>query len=63
VGSGKESPEWMKTLLAAKNRSLAGATFMADGLYLLRVGYPEQFEIPEPQLANSCLPIDLLSRI
>ena len=63
VGSGKESPEWIKTLLAAKNRSLAGATFMADGLYLLRVGYPEQFEIPEPQLANSCLPIDLLSRI
>jgi tRNA pseudouridine38-40 synthase len=63
VGSGKETPNWLKMVLEAKNRSMAGATFMADGLYLLRVGYPEHFEIPEPQLAGSCLPIDLLSRI
>jgi tRNA pseudouridine38-40 synthase len=35
---------------------------MADGLYLLRVGYPEQFDIPEPNLANSFLPINLLGQ-
>jgi len=60
IGTGKETVDWMGTLLAAKNRQLAGATFMADGLYLLRVGYPEQFDIPEPNLANSFLPINLL---
>jgi tRNA pseudouridine38-40 synthase len=52
----------MSALLAAKNRQLAGATFMADGLYLLRVGYPEQFDIPEPNLANGFLPINLLGQ-
>ncbi len=60
IGTGKEPVTWMSGLLAAKNRQLAGATFMADGLYLLRVGYPEQFHIPEPNLANSFLPINLL---
>jgi tRNA pseudouridine38-40 synthase len=56
VGVGKESPEWLKTVLEAKNRQLASPTFMADGLYLARVGYPSHFEIPEPPLANSFLP-------
>jgi tRNA pseudouridine38-40 synthase len=62
IGTGKEPVTWMSTLLAAKNRQLAGATFMADGLYLLRVGYPEQFDIPEPNLANGFLPINLLGQ-
>ncbi|MEY3863688.1 MAG: hypothetical protein RL183_573 [Pseudomonadota bacterium] len=62
IGAGKEPVTWMSSLLAAKNRQLAGATFMADGLYLLRVGYPEQFDIPEPNLANSFLPINLLGQ-
>lgn len=62
IGTGKEPVTWMSNLLAAKNRQLAGATFMADGLYLLRVGYPEQFDIPEPNLANSFLPINLLGQ-
>jgi tRNA pseudouridine38-40 synthase len=56
IGMGKESPEWLKVVLEAKNRQLASPTFMADGLYLLRVGYPDQFEIPEPNWANSFLP-------
>jgi tRNA pseudouridine38-40 synthase len=60
IGAGKEPVSWMETLLVAKNRQLAGATFMADGLYLLRVGYPEQFDIPEPNLTNSFLPNNLL---
>lgn len=56
VGVGKESAEWLKTVLEAKNRQLASPTFMADGLYLARVGYPSHFEIPEPPLVNSFLP-------
>lgn len=60
VGMGKESAEWLKVVLEAKNRQLASPTFMADGLYLLRVGYPDQFKIPEPNWANSFLPQTLL---
>ncbi len=60
IGQGKESPEWLKTVLEAKNRQLAAPTFMADGLYLVRVGYPEHFEIPEPNLTASLLPSGLL---
>jgi len=60
VGLGKESPDWLRFVLEAKNRQLASPTFMADGLYLVRVGYPQQFEIPEPNLANSFLPPTLL---
>ncbi|MEY4624845.1 MAG: hypothetical protein RL061_370 [Pseudomonadota bacterium] len=63
IGQGKESPEWLKTLLEAKNRQLAAPTFMADGLYLVRVGYPEHFEIPEPNLTASLLPSHLLASL
>lgn len=59
VGIGKESPDWLKVVLEGRNRQLASPTFMADGLYLARVGYPEQFQIPEPDLANSFLPRNL----
>jgi tRNA pseudouridine38-40 synthase len=63
IGQGKEAPEWLKTVLEAKNRQLAAPTFMADGLYLVRVGYPEHFEIPEPDLTASLLPSDLLKSL
>jgi len=59
VGSGKESPDWLKGVLEARNRQLAAPTFMPDGLYLIRVGYPEHFEIPKPNLAGSLLPVEL----
>ena len=59
VGSGKESPDWLASVLEARDRQLAAPTFMPDGLYLIRVGYPEHFEIPKPNLAGSLLPIEL----
>lgn len=39
VGFGKRSPESMKELLEAKNRSLAGFTAPARGLCLIKVDY------------------------
>lgn len=48
IGQGKRAPEWMKTLLEAKNRSFAPATFMPDGLYLTGVAYPAHFQLPLP---------------
>ncbi|MCV5372115.1 tRNA pseudouridine(38-40) synthase TruA, partial [Escherichia coli] len=50
VGRGEEKPEWIKWLLEAKDRKLAGATAKAEGLYLVDVDYPEEFELP-------CVPI------
>ena len=40
VGKGRRPPEWMRELLSAKDRTLAGPTAPARGLMLLRVLYP-----------------------
>jgi tRNA pseudouridine38-40 synthase len=59
IGTGRRDPEWMAQLLLAKDRRLAAPTFMADGLYLAKIAYPEQFDIPAPWLENSWLPNEL----
>jgi tRNA pseudouridine38-40 synthase len=59
IGTGKKSPEWMREILATMDRSLAAPTFMADGLYLAKIAYPEEFAIPGPWLQNSWLPAGL----
>lgn len=56
IGRGKQKTEWMAQLLAAKDRHLAAPTFMPDGLYLSKIAYPPEFEIPAPWLKNSWLP-------
>jgi tRNA pseudouridine38-40 synthase len=60
IGVGKQSPDWMNKLLVARDRRLAAPTFMADGLYLAKITYPEQFEIPGPWLQNSWLPSQVI---
>jgi tRNA pseudouridine38-40 synthase len=60
VGMGKESPDWMEFLLNAKNRQLAAPTFMPDGLYLARVGYPAEYEIPRSNTVGSLFPMHIL---
>jgi tRNA pseudouridine38-40 synthase len=60
VGLGKESPDWMGSLLGAKNRHLAAPTFMPDGLYLARVSYPVEYEIPQSNPVGSLLPKHIL---
>lgn len=50
VGRGEQDPQWIQWLLAEKNRSLAGATAKADGLYLIDVDYPSSFELPRVPL-------------
>lgn len=56
IGRGRQDPDWMAQLLAAKDRKLAAPTFMPDGLYLAKIAYPDEFAIPTPWLANSWLP-------
>ena len=46
VGAGAAPPEWLGQVLAARDRTLAAPTFMADGLYLSRILYPVEFGMP-----------------
>lgn len=39
VGRGRRSPEWMRDLIASRDRSQAGRTAPANGLFLVCVGY------------------------
>jgi len=50
IGCGNQPEEWMATLLAAKDRTLAAATARAEGLYLVAVDYPSHFALPEPPM-------------
>ncbi len=47
VGQLKEKTVWIKDVLDAKNRCLAGVTAPPEGLYFVEVDYPEQFELPK----------------
>ena len=49
VGKGKYSAEFIKELLAQKNRTLAPPTFSPNGLYLVGVEYDKKFDLPSTQ--------------
>lgn len=42
VGKGKQKPEWIQQVLTARNRQAASRTAAANGLYLVKVDYPEE---------------------
>ncbi len=46
IGQGKYRASWLKELLDKKDRTLAPATALADGLYLVEVGYEPSNNIP-----------------
>lgn len=46
VGSGDRPPGWIAELLALKDRTRAGPTAPADGLYLVEVQYPDEYGLP-----------------
>lgn len=52
VGQGMHPAEWLGDVLKSGDRRLAGVTAPPGGLYLVDVGYPEEFGIP----AASCGP-------
>lgn len=47
VGYGKEPPEWIAALLAARDRTLAAPTFAADGLYFVGAEYDPRWRLPQ----------------
>jgi len=48
IGMGRQPPDWAGEVLMARDRTLGGVTAPADGLYLVRVDYPEKYVIPLP---------------
>lgn len=60
VGRGEQPPEWIQWLLQAKDRNLAGATAKAEGLYLVEVDYPQEFNLPKVPVGPLFLPDELL---
>ncbi len=46
VGRGEQPPSWMGELLALRDRTRAGITAPAEGLYLVSVRYPQRYALP-----------------
>ena len=47
VGAGERPPGWVAETLAARDRTRAGITAPASGLYLWSVRYPKSLQVPE----------------
>ncbi len=56
VGSGARPVSWLADVLAARDRSLAAATFAPDGLYFMGPYYDPVHAIPERTAAIDWLP-------
>jgi tRNA pseudouridine38-40 synthase len=52
VGTGRQPPDWVRDVLAARDRSKAAPTLGAAGLYLARVEYDARFDLPAPEGAS-----------
>lgn len=52
VGSQQRPIEWMAQLLAVKDRTQAGVTAPAHGLYFMSVDYPSEYAFPVSDTAN-----------
>ncbi len=59
IGKGEQPVTWIQTLLDAKDRTLAAPTAKPNGLYLVRVFYPEQWGIPLEPMGPVFLPESL----
>jgi tRNA pseudouridine38-40 synthase len=56
VGQGLQTPDWIETVVAARNRNAAAPTFSPDGLYFLGPKYEPRYGLPERTAAYDWLP-------
>ena len=47
VGNGKNNPDWMQSLLACADRTMAAPTFSPAGLYLAKISYDPKWALPD----------------
>lgn len=50
IGAGEKPVEWTKEVLEHRDRTQGGITAQAMGLYLVRVDYDAEFDLPESML-------------
>ena len=50
IGRGEHGSDWIRELLVAKDRTLAGVTASPDGLYLVGIDYPTKFALPTTRM-------------
>lgn len=50
IGKSFEPIEWLNTALKAQDRRQAGITAPPNGLYLVKIYYPEQFGVPDHEI-------------
>ena len=53
IGAGEKPSDWAYDVLQMRDRRKAGITAPPNGLYLVKVTYPDEFDIPSP----SSLPV------
>jgi tRNA pseudouridine38-40 synthase len=56
IGSGRQPPEWMAQVLAARSRAVAAPTFPPDGLYFVGPYYDAEHAIPAHTPAQDWIP-------
>lgn len=56
IGQGKQSVDWMQTVLDARSRDAAAPTFSPDGLYFLGPAYDAVWGLPTRAAAYDWLP-------
>lgn len=56
VGCGDASPEWVNEVLLSRDRREGGVTIAPNGLYLVSVNYPSEFQLPETPIGPFFLP-------
>ena len=56
IGQGRQAPDWMQTVLAARDRDVAAPTFSPNGLYFLGPVYEDHWGLPAATAAYDWLP-------
>lgn len=56
IGDGRRQAQWLRTVLAARDRDAAAPTFSADGLYFLGPRYDAKWGLPESTVVFDGLP-------
>ena len=47
IGEGEKQPDWALEVLLSRDRRAAGVTSAPNGLYLVEVEYPNEFDLPK----------------